>query len=142
MAHIGFIKALQEHDIQIDRVAGSSAGALVGALFANGNSTEDMLSFFKEAPLFKYNYFSITKPGLIDTERYYDLLKGFLLHDSFEELTQKWSFITIQIKLFLERFITKESVNLFVISISIIKLLNVSRIKNHKRGYNAPQMIK
>ena len=31
MAHIGFIKALQEHDIQIDRVAGSSAGALVGA---------------------------------------------------------------------------------------------------------------
>ena len=45
-----------------------------------------MLSFFKEAPLFKYNYFSITKPGLIDTERYYDLLKGFLLHDSFEEL--------------------------------------------------------
>jgi len=86
MAHIGFIKALQEHDIQIDRVAGSSVGALVGALFANGNSTEDMLSFFKEAPLFKYNYFSITKPGLIDTERYYGLLKGFLLHDSFEEL--------------------------------------------------------
>jgi NTE family protein len=42
MAHIGFIKALQEHDIQIDRVAGSSAGALVGALFANGNSTEDI----------------------------------------------------------------------------------------------------
>lgn len=86
MAHIGFIKALQEHHIKIDRIAGSSAGALVGALFANGNSTEDMLSFFKEAPLFKYNYFSITKPGLIDTERYYESLKSFLLHDSFEEL--------------------------------------------------------
>ena len=59
MAHIGFIKALQEHHIKIDRIAGSSAGALVGALFANGNSTEDMLSFFKEAPLFKYNYFIV-----------------------------------------------------------------------------------
>ena len=53
MAHIGFIKALQEHHIKIDRIAGSSAGALVGALFANGNSTEDMLSFFKE---YKKNY--------------------------------------------------------------------------------------
>ena len=34
MAHIGFIRAINEHGIQIDRVAGASAGALVGALFA------------------------------------------------------------------------------------------------------------
>jgi NTE family protein len=33
MAHIGFIRALQEHGLTVDRVAGSSAGALVGALF-------------------------------------------------------------------------------------------------------------
>lgn len=88
MAHIGFIRAINEHGIQIDRVAGASAGALVGALFANGNHTDDMLAFFKEAPLFKYNYFNIHKPGLIDTDRYYDLLKGFLKHDLFEELNK------------------------------------------------------
>jgi len=86
MAHIGFIKALQEHGITIDRVSGASAGSLVGALFCNGNSTEDMLEFFKETPLFRYNYFSINKPGLIDTDRYYSVLKGYLMHDSFEEL--------------------------------------------------------
>ncbi len=34
MAHIGFIRAINEHGIQIDRVAGASACALVGALFA------------------------------------------------------------------------------------------------------------
>lgn len=86
MAHIGFIKALQEHGIRVDRVAGASAGALVGALFCNGNSTDDMLALFKETPLFRYNYFSINKPGLIDTDRYYSVLKGYLMHDSFEEL--------------------------------------------------------
>jgi len=86
MAHIGFIRALQEHGLTVDRVAGSSAGALVGALFCNGNGTDDMLAFFKETPLFRYNYFSINKPGLIDTDRYYNVLKGYLMHDSFEEL--------------------------------------------------------
>ncbi|MFM1807745.1 MAG: hypothetical protein RLZZ242_470 [Bacteroidota bacterium] len=86
MAHIGFIKALQEHGIAIDRVSGASAGALVGALFCNGNSTDDMLAFFKETPLFRYNYFSINKPGLIDTDRYYSVLKGYLMHDAFESL--------------------------------------------------------
>jgi len=86
MAHIGFIRALQEHGLTVDRVAGASAGALVGALFCNGNSTDDMLAFFKETPLFRYNYFSINKPGLIDTDRYYTVLKGYLMHDSFEEL--------------------------------------------------------
>lgn len=86
MAHIGFIRALQEHGISVDRVAGASAGALVGALFCNGNSTDDMLALFKETPLFRYNYFSINKPGLINTDRYYFVLKGYLMHDSFEQL--------------------------------------------------------
>jgi len=53
MAHIGLIKAMREHQIEAKVVAGTSIGALVGALYANDNSVEDMLKFFKETPLFQ-----------------------------------------------------------------------------------------
>ena len=53
MAHIGLIKAMQERNLEAHSVAGSSIGALIGALYANGTSTDEMLQFFKETPLFR-----------------------------------------------------------------------------------------
>lgn len=86
MAHIGLIEALRQRGWKADRVAGTSIGALVGAFYANDNSVEDMMHFFKEAPLFQYNFFTINKAGFIDTDRYYDVLKGYFTKDSFEAL--------------------------------------------------------
>lgn len=37
-AHIGVLKALEEHNIPIDFITGTSAGALVGAMYASGYS--------------------------------------------------------------------------------------------------------
>ena len=70
MAHIGVIRALNEYGISANIVSGSSVGALVGALYSNGNTVSEMLAFFKETPLFKYNFLTIVKPGFIDTDRY------------------------------------------------------------------------
>lgn len=42
MAHIGVIRSLERHGIPIDMVAGTSAGSIVAALYADGMSTEDM----------------------------------------------------------------------------------------------------
>ncbi len=86
MAHIGLLKAMQERELEAKTIAGSSVGALVGALYANGNSIEDMLQFFKDTPLFQYNFFALNKPGFIDTERYYKIFKGYFPKDSFESL--------------------------------------------------------
>lgn len=83
MAHIGLIKAMQERGLEAQIVAGASVGALIGALYANGNSTEEMLQFFKETPLFQYSFFAFGKPGLINTERYVPLLKKRFTDDSF-----------------------------------------------------------
>ncbi len=47
VAHIGVIKALEEHGIPIDRIAGTSMGSIVGGLYAAGYGTdalEDILS--------------------------------------------------------------------------------------------------
>ncbi len=86
MAHIGVIKAMQEFGLEAKVVAGSSVGALVGALYAADKPVEDMLRFFKETPLFKYNYFAVAKPGLINTERYIDTFQQYFPDNSFESL--------------------------------------------------------
>lgn len=93
MAHIGIIKALNERDIYPDIISGVSAGAIVGALYANGTSPLNMLDFFKETPLFKYNFFTINTPGLFDTEKYYLFFSKYFGKDSFDIL-EKELFIT------------------------------------------------
>lgn len=47
LAHIGVIKALEENNIPIDYVAGTSMGAIVGALYAMGYTTDEMIQKFK-----------------------------------------------------------------------------------------------
>ncbi len=42
VAHIGVIKALEENDIPVDYVAGTSMGAVIGGLYAAGYSPEEM----------------------------------------------------------------------------------------------------
>ena len=43
IAHIGVIKALEENDIPIDYVTGTSMGAIVGGLYAAGYTPDEML---------------------------------------------------------------------------------------------------
>lgn len=51
IAHIGVIKALEENDIPIDCITGTSMGAIVGSLYSIGMSPDEMLAFMK-SPVF------------------------------------------------------------------------------------------
>lgn len=44
--HIGIIKALEENDIPIDYIAGTSMGAIIAGLYAAGYSADDMMYIF------------------------------------------------------------------------------------------------
>lgn len=46
-AHIGVLKALEENNIKIDAVAGTSAGSIVAALYAMGYTSEEMIKLFR-----------------------------------------------------------------------------------------------
>ncbi len=43
IAHIGFIQALEENEIPVDYVTGTSMGAIVGSLYAMGYSPQEMM---------------------------------------------------------------------------------------------------
>jgi len=58
-AHIGVIKFLEEQDIEISAVSGSSAGAIVGLFLASGHNSSDMYQFLKN--LEKKDLFTLGK---------------------------------------------------------------------------------
>lgn len=74
MAHLGLIRAMEERGLKISMISGTSVGAIIGAMYCNGRTVEEMLDFFRATPLFKYNYVTLQKPGFVNTDRYY---KGF-----------------------------------------------------------------
>ncbi|GHC62126.1 patatin-like phospholipase family protein [Ulvibacter litoralis] len=89
VAHIGVIKALEEKNISITHIAGTSAGAIVGALYAGGLSWEEMLTFFKTVPIFHYKRFARNKPGFIDTNKFYKDFFPLFQEDDFKALKRK-----------------------------------------------------
>ncbi len=65
LAHAGAIKALEENNIPIDCITGTSMGALVGAFYASGYTAEEIVSlglskslqdWVKNIPKSKYSY--------------------------------------------------------------------------------------
>ena len=46
LAHIGVLKALEENNIPIDYVAGTSMGSIIGALYSLGYTTDEMTELF------------------------------------------------------------------------------------------------
>ncbi|WP_055436895.1 patatin-like phospholipase family protein [Lacinutrix algicola] len=85
-AHIGVIKALEEHNIFPTHIAGASAGAIVGALYAAGINWTEMLNFFKTIPLFHTSRYARNKPGFLNSVNFYDDLKTYFPDDNFEAL--------------------------------------------------------
>ena len=66
LAHIGVLKALEEAEIPIDHVCGTSIGAIIGGLYAMGYSPDEMVGLFQArefqywssgviAPQYRYN---------------------------------------------------------------------------------------
>lgn len=96
-AHVGAIKALEEHNVYPTHIAGTSAGAVVGALYAQGHSCEEMLDFFKTVQLLDYKKYAINKPGFIDASKFYKFFKKNFPEDSFDVLNKKLFIATTNI---------------------------------------------
>ena len=90
-AHIGAIKALEEHEIYPTHIAGTSAGAIVGALYAYGYNWEDILKFFKSIQILDIKKYALNKPGFIDTEKFYPDFNKYIKNDDFSFLKKEFS---------------------------------------------------
>ena len=65
MAHIGVLKALEENNIPIDYITGTSAGAFIGSLYASGYSPQEIENF-----VLSENFKVATSGGLQPNQRF------------------------------------------------------------------------
>lgn len=72
IAHAGAIKFLEEKNIVPERIAGTSAGSIVGALYAFGKTPDEILTFFQSIYIFHWRHLTFKKAGLIDSASFYD----------------------------------------------------------------------
>ncbi|WP_417900648.1 patatin-like phospholipase family protein [Bacillus haimaensis] len=97
-AHLGVLKVLQDENIPIDLIAGSSMGALVGSFFAMGH---DMDRLYKIATAFKRKYyldFTVPKMGFISGNRVKDLFRMFTQNKNIEDLAIPLSIVTTDLE--------------------------------------------
>jgi NTE family protein len=86
-AHAGILKALNEADIYPDVISGVSAGAIVGALYADGHSPDEIFEIFKEDnSFFKYAKIRIPGKGLFKTVGLRASLSEHLRTEKLEDL--------------------------------------------------------
>ncbi len=81
LAHIGVIKALEENNIPIDIITGTSIGALVGGVYAAGvkvSRMENIVSEVNKLMVAKILMPKLFAPGFIDNKRIIDFIKDLV----------------------------------------------------------------
>lgn len=84
--HLGILEALNERGIFPDIIAGTSAGAFAGALYADGHSPKEILSFFKKKTFSEFAKFTFPQSGLLNTLPFHTFLENHLKARTYEDL--------------------------------------------------------
>ncbi|MFA5850468.1 MAG: patatin-like phospholipase family protein [Bacteroidales bacterium] len=85
-AHAGALMAMEEFGLKPDVISGTSAGAIVGALYSSGHSPDNIRKIFKAKYFNSFVELTIPKRGLFGTSDFIRFLKDNILADTFEEL--------------------------------------------------------
>src|SRR5690554_4219467 len=85
-AHVGVFKAMEEMGIKPSVVAGTSVGALMGALFAAGYGWEAIFDFLKKTEALSFNKYTFQKAGFFDSAKYKNLFEQYFPVDRFDSL--------------------------------------------------------
>ncbi|MAE86388.1 MAG: patatin [Flammeovirgaceae bacterium] len=93
-AHLGALQALHERKIYPEIISGVSAGAIVGAFYANGMAPEDIFDLLKSKGVFNYSSLSLPLNGLLGLDGLMEELKSHIECKDVKELTKPAYFAT------------------------------------------------
>lgn len=86
LAHIGVLKVLEEENIPISYIAGTSVGAVLGAAYASGVSAKELAEIAVLVRFKDFARWTVSRYGLCTNDRMEALLKRVLKCKTFEEL--------------------------------------------------------
>ncbi|MGF7429708.1 patatin-like phospholipase family protein [Thermoanaerobacterium thermosaccharolyticum] len=134
-AHLGVLKKLEEKNIPIDFIIGTSIGALIGAIYASGNDLEKIIKDVRDInflKLIKMLDLNIPQRGFIKGDKIEKFLSSYMKKD-FDELKIPLYAIATDIKQGREIIFSKGSVIKAVrASISILVVFEPVEFQNTK----------
>jgi NTE family protein len=86
IAHLGVLKALNERGIFPDKVSGTSAGAIAGAMYCNGYSPDEIKEIIIKTNYFKFMRPAISWTGILNMQSIEQLYLKYFLDDDFSKL--------------------------------------------------------
>lgn len=101
LAHLGVIKTLLQHNIPIDLIAGTSAGAMMGSLYAYSQDIVSVERYIMEKnALQMLSYFSdiSLRTGFIEGNRMEKFLGEYIQNDDFKSLKIPFSAVAVDLE--------------------------------------------
>lgn len=86
-AHLGVLQALDELEVRVDIIAGTSAGAVAGAFYSAGHKPVDTMRYIRSYKTYEWLHFLWRKPGFLNMQKIAAMLSKFL-PDTFEGLNR------------------------------------------------------
>jgi NTE family protein len=86
IAHIGVLKVLEEENIPIHFVAGTSVGALIGAAYCSGRSVAELEELASHVRFKHFARWTLSRYGFASNQRMIGFLNSVLKVKTFEEL--------------------------------------------------------
>ncbi len=86
IAHIGVLQALESAGIVPEIIAGCSAGAMVGALYAEGFSPHKIYSLIENKTIYSIIKMGLPNKGMMELAYFRKVLTENIPHDRFEQL--------------------------------------------------------
>lgn len=99
IAHLGVLKTLEENDIQIGAIAGTSIGGLIGAVYLAGHSSEELIERFTHVDQQKlFRYQRGQEPALLGLGGAIEILKELLGEKTFADLPIPFAVTAVDIE--------------------------------------------
>lgn len=98
LAHIGALKVLERNQIPIDRIVGTSMGALIGAAYSIGDSIEGMERKARKFSVNKLLDPTIPKIGLLAGEKLEKIIKTLIDNKKFADCRIPFTAVTTDIQ--------------------------------------------
>jgi len=86
IAHIGVLRALEEHEVPVEFIAGTSVGALIASAYASGCTLDFMAEQGSRTRFSDFGRWRLSRRGMASNERLEDFLHRFTPLKFFEEM--------------------------------------------------------
>ncbi|MBU5293334.1 patatin-like phospholipase family protein [Anaerosalibacter bizertensis] len=97
-AHIGVLKALEENNIFVDIVTGSSAGALVGGLYCSGIKPEMIKNLAIQIDKKLWMDFTVSRRGILKGDKIEEILKLITGERNIEDLNKELGIVATDLQ--------------------------------------------